>query len=258
MELFTIFGLTVVMLLFSSIRFVYEHNRLVIFRMGRAVGVRGPGACFVLPIIEAAQRVDMRITTRSVSVKEIVTRDNISCKMQVSCSFQVCDPVKFVTRSDNPFAMAEQAVQAALRALLEQQDLCYLLAERSRISLRMRQVLDRETRSWGIKVNKVELKDVETPDSLQHSTSEFVAVLTKLGKFYLAEGKLHQAEPLLKHSLELSESSLASNDPLRTASLESYALLLGELERSAEYQELESQVEAIEERYQGSDPVSLA
>lgn len=249
MELFTIFGLTVVMLLISSIRFVYEHNRLVIFKMGRAAGVRGPGACFVMPIVESAQRVDLRIVTRSVAIQEIVTRDNISCKMQVSCLFQVCDPVKFLTKSADPFAMAEQTVQTVLRGLLEQQDLCYLLGERSRISTRMQQLAGRETRAWGVKVNKVELKEVETPDSLQHSTSEFVAVLTKLGKFYLAEGNLLQAEPLLKHSLELSESSLPERDPLRIASLESYALLLREIERSSEHEELELQAESIEELY---------
>ena len=102
MEFYAIISVTAVMLLLSGIRFVKEHDRLVIFRLGRAIAVRGPGPCFVMPFLEQAVRVDLRIVTMSIPIQEIVTRDNVSAKITAVCFFQIGDPLKVVTKIADP------------------------------------------------------------------------------------------------------------------------------------------------------------
>jgi regulator of protease activity HflC (stomatin/prohibitin superfamily) len=197
MELFTIIGFIVAMVALSSIRFVNEYDRLVIFRMGRAIGVRGPGLCFVMPVLEMAKKVDLRIITMSIPMQEIITKDNVSAKTAAVCFFQVIDPFKVVTKIEDPYTATNQIAQTTLRSVLGQHDLDHLLADRDTINAKLQAMIDRQTEGWGIKVNTVEVKDVEIPDNMQRAMArQAEAERERRAKVVAAEGELQAAEKL--------------------------------------------------------------
>src|SRR5579875_243121 len=192
-----IIGFVALMLGLSSVRFVNEYDRLVIFRMGRAVGVRGPGLCFVAPLIESAKKVDLRIITMSIPMQEIITKDNVSAKTAAVCFFQVIDPFKVVTKIEDPYSATNQIAQTTLRSVLGQHDLDHLLAERDMINAKLQAMIDRQTEGWGIKVNTVEVEDVEIPQAMQRAMArQAEAERERRAKVVAAEGELQAAEKL--------------------------------------------------------------
>lgn len=196
MEFWAIGGV-VAMIFFSAVRFVNEYERLVIFQLGRAVGVRGPGPCIVLPFIEKAKKVDLRIITMSIPMQEIITKDNVSAKTAAVCFFQVIDPMKVVTKIEDPYMATNQIAQTTLRSVLGQHDLDHLLAERDTINAKLQAIIDRQTEGWGIKVNTVEVKDVELPDNMQRAMArQAEAERERRAKIVAAEGELQAAEKL--------------------------------------------------------------
>ena len=181
----------------SSIRFVNEYDRLVIFRLGRAIGVRGPGPTFVIPFIESARKVDLRIITMSIPMQEIITKDNVSAKTAAVCFFQVVDPFKVITKIEDPYTATNQIAQTTLRSVLGQHDLDHLLAERDTINAKLQAIIDRQTEGWGIKVNTVEVKDVEIPEGMQRAMArQAEAERERRAKVVAAEGELQAAEKL--------------------------------------------------------------
>lgn len=234
MEFYAIIGFTTVMLLLSSIRFVKEHDRLVVFRFGRAVGVRGPGPCFLVPFIEHAVRVDLRVVTMCIPVQEVITRDNVSAKITAVCFFQVSDPLKAVTRVEDPQLATTQIAQTTLRHVLGQHDFGHLLSDRNVIHTKLQTMIHKQTKGWGINIKAVEVKDFQLADNVQHLMTEFVGVLESLGTFYLEQGKFEQAEQLFKRSVELGEKTVSPDNPQLAKSLESYSRLLRKTERGDE------------------------
>jgi regulator of protease activity HflC (stomatin/prohibitin superfamily) len=205
MELFSIIGFIGAMILLTSIRFVNEYDRLVIFRMGRAIGVRGPGLCFVLPVLEQAKKVDLRIITMSIPMQEIITKDNVSAKTAAVCFFQVVDPFKVVTKIEDPYTATNQIAQTTLRSVLGQHDLDHLLADRDTINAKLQAMIDRQTEGWGIKVNLVEVKDVEIPDNMQRAMArQAEAERERRAKIVAAEGELQAAEKLALAAKKIS------------------------------------------------------
>lgn len=197
MELIWIGGFILSMLVLSSIRFVNEYDRLVIFQMGRAVGVRGPGLTWVTPVIESAKKVDLRIITMSIPMQEIITKDNVSAKTAAVCFFQVVDPFKVVTKIEDPYTATNQIAQTTLRSVLGQHELDHLLAERDTINTKLQAMIDRQTEGWGIKVNTVEVKDVELPEQMQRAMArQAEAERERRAKIVAAEGELQAAEKL--------------------------------------------------------------
>jgi len=197
MEIFAIVGFILAMLGLSSVRFVNEYDRLVIFRMGRAIGVRGPGLSFVMPVLESAKKVDLRIITMSIPMQEIITKDNVSAKTAAVCFFQVVDPFKVVTKIEDPYTATNQIAQTTLRSVLGQHDLDHLLADRDTINAKLQAMIDRQTEGWGIKVNTVEVKDVEIPDNMQRAMArQAEAERERRAKIVAAEGELQAAEKL--------------------------------------------------------------
>ncbi len=197
MEIFSILGFIAAVALLSSIRFVNEYDRLVIFRMGRAIGVRGPGLCFVAPVIEQGKKVDLRIITMSIPMQEIITKDNVSARTAAVCFFQVIDPFKVVTKIEDPYNATNQIAQTTLRSVLGQHELDHLLADRDTINAKLQAMIDRQTEGWGIKVNTVEVKDVEIPDNMQRAMArQAEAERERRAKVVAAEGELQAAEKL--------------------------------------------------------------
>lgn len=188
------FGLALAL---SSLKFVNEYDRLVVFRFGRVQGVRGPGPVFVLPIFENFKKVDTRMVTMAIPMQEVITKDNISAKTAAVCFFQVVDPFKVVTKIEDPYSATSQIAQTTLRSILGQHELDDLLSERDKINAQLQAIIDRQTEGWGIKVNAIEVKDVEIPEQMQRAMArQAEAERERRAKIVAAEGELQAAEKL--------------------------------------------------------------
>lgn len=199
------FAFLAAMVFLSGMRFVNEWDRLVILRLGKAKDVRGPGFTFVFPIIESAKKVDLRVITMSIPMQEIITKDNVSAKTAAVCFFQVIDPMKVVTKIEDPYNATNQIAQTSLRSVLGQHDLDHLLSERDTINAKLQAMIDRQTEGWGIKVNTVEVKDVEIPDNMQRAMArQAEAERERRAKIFAAEGELQAAEKLAQAAKKIA------------------------------------------------------
>ncbi len=202
-------GLVVVVLLFliSSIRVVKEYERGVIFRLGRLVGARGPGLFFIIPILENMIVVDLRTVTYDVPSQEVVTKDNVTVRVNAVVYYRVVDPTKAVTEVfDYQYATAQLA-QTTLRSIIGQAELDEVLSERDKLNVRLQQIIDEETNPWGIKVTAVEIKDVELPEEMRRIMAmQAEAERERRSKVIRAEGE-YQAAMRLKEAAEVLAQS---------------------------------------------------
>lgn len=185
------------LILISSVKFVNEYDRLVVFRLGRVSGERGPGVALVIPLIERSQKVDLRIVTMSIPMQEAMTRDNISVKIAAVCFYQIVDSRKSVTKIEDAMSATSQVAQTTLRSVIGQYELDDILTERDKINAKLQSIIDRQTEGWGIKVNAVEIKDVEIPQQMQRAMArQAEAERERRAKVVAAEGELQAAEKL--------------------------------------------------------------
>ncbi len=183
--------------LLASIKIVKEYERFIVFTLGRADGVRGPGMQLVFPLLQTSRKVDLRIITMSIPMQEIITKDNVSAKTAAVCFFQVVDPFKAVTKIEDPFNATSQVAQTTLRSVLGQHELDELLTERDAINAKLSAIIDRQTEGWGIKVISVEVKDVEIPESMKRAMArQAEAERERRAKIVAAEGEHQAAEKL--------------------------------------------------------------
>ncbi len=190
-------GLAVGAIFASCVKVVKEYDRLVVFTLGKANNVLGPGLQFVCPMIQQTKKVDLRVMTMSIPMQEIITKDNVSVKTAAVCFYQVIDPYKAVTKIEDPVMATKQIAQTTLRSVLGQHELDELLAERDSINAKLSAIIDRQTEGWGIKVNAVEVKDVEIPDSMQRAMArQAEAERERRAKIVAAEGEHQAAERL--------------------------------------------------------------
>ncbi|CAN5624483.1 slipin family protein [soil metagenome] len=180
-----------------GVKVVKEYDRLVVFTLGKANNVIGPGLQVVFPGIQNIKKVDLRIITMGIPMQEIITKDNISCKTAAVCFFQVVDPYKAVTKIEDPFNATNQIAQTTLRSILGQHELDEILTERDAINAKLSAIIDRQTEGWGIKVIAVEIKDVEIPESMQRAMArQAEAERERRAKIVAAEGEFQAAERL--------------------------------------------------------------
>ncbi|MEP6775941.1 MAG: SPFH domain-containing protein, partial [Chloroflexota bacterium] len=149
----------------SAVKIVQEYERGVIFRLGRLVGARGPGLFFIIPFVDRMVKVDLRVVTLDVPAQEVITRDNVTVRVNAVLYFRVFDPEKAVVAVTDFVRATHQIAQTTLRSVLGQSDLDELLSQREAINLRLQQIIDEQTEPWGIKVGIVEVKDAELPQS---------------------------------------------------------------------------------------------
>lgn len=181
----------------ASIRIVQEYERGVIFRLGRLVGARGPGLFFIIPIIERMRKVDLRVITMDVPGQEVITRDNVTVRVNAVAYFRVMDPEAAVVRVLDYIRATSQIAQTTLRSVLGQSDLDELLSQRDQINQRLQQIIDEQTEPWGIKVTIVEVKDVELPQGMQRAMArQAEAERERRAKVINAEGEFQAAERL--------------------------------------------------------------
>lgn len=191
----------------SSIRIVQEYERGVIFRLGRAVGARGPGLFFLIPAIERMVKVDLRIVTLDVPAQEAITRDNVTLRINAVAYFHVVNPVASIVNIENYYVAISQIAQTTLRNVIGQVELDELLAERDQINLRLQTIIDDATEAWGIKVSIVEVKDMELPEVMKRAMArQAEAEREKRAKLIHAEGE-HQAAEQLAEAAEMMERS---------------------------------------------------
>ncbi|MEM1578289.1 MAG: slipin family protein [Archaeoglobaceae archaeon] len=205
MELYWIIGIALVLLIFiaSAVRIVKEYERGVIFRLGRLLGAKGPGLFFIIPILDNMVKVDLRTITYDVPAQEVVTRDNVTVKVNAVVYYRVIDPAKAVTEVYNYMYATAQIAQTTLRSIIGQAELDEVLAEREKLNLRLQQIIDEATNPWGIKVTAVEIKDVELPEEMRRVMAmQAEAERERRSKIIRAEGE-YQAAMKLKEAAEV-------------------------------------------------------
>ena len=193
-----LFVLLLVGYLVLSLRVVKEYERLVVFRLGRLVPVpKGPGITFVWLVIDKAVRMSLRTLVLDVPPQDIITRDNVSVKVNAVVYFRVVDPLKAVTDVENYLFATSQIAQTTLRSVLGQAELDELLAERERLNDQLQAIIDRHTDPWGIKVAMVEVKHVDLPVEMQRAMArQAEAEREKRAKIIHAEGEFQASRQL--------------------------------------------------------------
>ncbi len=197
----------IVSFLITAIRILNEYERGVIFRLGRVIKAKGPGLIILIPIIDKIKKVDLRIITLDVQPQDVITRDNVSVKVSAVVYFRVLDPVKAVIEVENFLFATSQLAQTTLRSVCGQVELDELLSEREKINAQIQEILDLDTEPWGIKVGKVEVKDIDLPDEMKRAMArQAEAERERRSKVINAEGE-YQAARKLAEAAEIIEKS---------------------------------------------------
>jgi len=186
-----------VLVLFASIKIVQEYERGVVFRLGRLAGVRGPGLILLIPFLERMQKVDLRTVTMDIPAQEVITKDNVTIRVNAVAYFRVLNPDAAVVNVADYIRATSQIAQTTLRSVLGQSSMDDLLAEREMINQQLARIIDDQTEPWGIKVSIVEVKDVELPQSMQRAMArQAEAEREKRAKIIHAEGEFQASQQL--------------------------------------------------------------
>jgi regulator of protease activity HflC (stomatin/prohibitin superfamily) len=184
-------------LISATLKITQEYERGVVFRLGRIAGVRGPGVIILVPFIERMVRMDLRTVTMDVPAQEVITRDNVSVRVNAVVYFRVFDPEKAVVNVADYIRATFQIAQTSVRSVIGQSDLDELLSQRDEINLKLQQIIDEQTEPWGIKVSIVEVKDVELPQGMQRAMArQAEAEREKRAKIIHAEGEFEASRRL--------------------------------------------------------------
>jgi regulator of protease activity HflC (stomatin/prohibitin superfamily) len=187
----------VVFLLISSVRVVQEYERGVVFRLGRLVGLRGPGLILLIPSIERMIKVDLRVITLDVPAQEVITRDNVTVRVNAVLYFKVMEPQNAVVHVFDFNRATSLIAQTTLRSVLGQSDLDELLSKRDHINQELQRIIDQSTEAWGVKVTAVEVRDIELPQEMQRAMArQAEAEREKRAKIIHAQGEYDAATQL--------------------------------------------------------------
>ena len=167
-----LFAVALGMIAFSAIKILNEYERGVVFRLGRLVATRGPGLIFLIPGVEKMLRVSLRLVTLDVPPQDIITRDNVSVKVNAVVYFRVMTPEKAIVEVENYLYATSQLAQTTLRSICGEAELDDLLSEREKLNLSLQEILDKQTESWGIKVANVEIKHIDLPDEMKRAMAK--------------------------------------------------------------------------------------
>jgi len=187
----------IVFFLFSAIKILREYERGVIFRLGRVIKVKGPGLILLIPIIDKMVKVSLRLVTMDVPSQDVITRDNVSVKVNAVIYFRVMDPNKATIEVENYIFATSQLAQTTLRSVCGQVELDELLAQRDKINTQLTTILDKHTDPWGIKVSTVEVKHIDLPQEMQRAMAKQAeAERERRAKVINAEGEFQAAARL--------------------------------------------------------------
>lgn len=205
-----IFGTIVFVLFISAFRVLREYERGVIFMLGRFYQVKGPGLIIVIPLLQQMERVDLRTIVMDVPPQDIISRDNVSVKVNAVVYFRVIDPAKAIIQVERFLDATSQLAQTTLRSVLGQHELDELLAERDRLNADIQIILDQRTDAWGIKVSNVEIKHVDIDESMIRAIAKQAeAERVRRAKIIHAEGEMQASEKLLQAANILAQQPQA-------------------------------------------------
>ncbi len=198
------------LLLFSSLRILREYERGVVFLLGRFWKVKGPGLIVIVPGIQAMVRVDLRTIVLDVPTQDVISRDNVSVKVNAVVYFRVIDPERAIIQVENFLAATSQLAQTTLRSVLGQHELDEMLSERDKLNRDIQQILDKQTDGWGIKVANVEIKHVDLDESMIRAIAKQAeAERMRRAKVINAEGELQASQKLMEAAKVLAQQSEA-------------------------------------------------
>lgn len=198
------------MLLASSIKVLKEYERAVTFTLGRFTGVKGPGLIIVIPAVQQIVRVDLRVIVLDVPSQDVISRDNVSVKVNAVVYFRIVDPEKAVIQVVNVFEATSQLAQTTLRSVLGQHELDEMLAERDKMNADIQKILDRQTDAWGIKVSNVEIKHIDLNETMVRAiAAQAEAERARRAKIIHAEGEKQASEMLAQAAQMLASQPQA-------------------------------------------------
>ncbi len=207
--LIVIFVLLLLFLL-SAIRILWEYERGVIFLLGRFYKIKGPGLILVIPIIQRMVKVDMRTVVMDVPRQDVISRDNVSVKVDAVVYFRIIDPARAIIQVENYYDATSLLAQTTLRSVLGQHELDEMLSEREKLNADIQAILDTQTDAWGIKVSNVEIKRVDLDESMIRAIArQAEAERERRAKIIHAEGEMQAAEKLLTAARTLSQQPQA-------------------------------------------------
>jgi regulator of protease activity HflC (stomatin/prohibitin superfamily) len=179
------------------VKIAYQFERIVLYTLGKYQGTRGPGIVIVVPLFQTARKVDIRIITLDVPSQEVITRDNVTVRVNAVIYYQVLDPDKAVNKVRNFNLATSQVAQTTLRSVLGEHELDDLLANREKINQTLQTIIDKQTDPWGIKVSMVEIKDVELPETMKRAMAKQAeAERERRAKIIAAEGEFQASQKL--------------------------------------------------------------
>ncbi len=202
-----VFGLIIIA---NAVRILREYERGVVFRLGRLIGVKGPGLIILIPLIDKMIKVSLRTVVMDVPPQDIITKDNVSLKVNAVVYFRVVQPDKAIVEVENYLFATSQLSQTTLRSVIGQSELDDLLAEREKINLQLQKIIDNQTEPWGIKVSNVEVKHIDLPQEMQRAMAKQAeAERERRSKVIAAEGEFQASQRLSDAAKILAEQPSA-------------------------------------------------
>ncbi len=202
----TIVIILVVLFLLSAIKVLREYERAVVFRLGRLVGTRGPGIFILIPLVDRMVKVSLRTIAMDIPTQDVITKDNVSVKVNAVLYFRVMDPAKAVVQVEDYLYATSQIAQTTLRSILGQAELDDLLAEREKLNRELQAIIDAQTEPWGIKVTLVEVKHVDLPQEMQRAMAKQAeAERERRAKVIHANGEYQASKTLAKAAEIMAE-----------------------------------------------------
>ncbi|MBE0433419.1 slipin family protein [candidate division WOR-3 bacterium] len=209
MGITTILIIVIVLIILSSIKILKEYERATVFRLGRFIKVKGPGIFILWPGIDKMTKVPLRVITMDVPPQDVITKDNISVKVNAVAYFRVFDPAKAILEVEDYLYATSQLAQTTLRSVLGEYELDDILMEREKINIRLQKILDEQTDPWGIKISTVEIKHVDIPQEMQRAIArQAEAERERRSKVIHATGELQAASDLNKAAKIIGETSV--------------------------------------------------
>ncbi len=200
----------VLLFLSSAVKILNEYERGVVFRLGRVIGAKGPGLILLIPVIDKMVRVDLRVVAMDVPAQDVITMDNVTIKVSAVIYFRVIDPNKAIISVENYLYATSQLSQTTLRSVCGQAELDDLLSQREKINTHIQEILDKDTEPWGVKVAKVEIKNIDLPQEMQRAIAKQAeAERERRAKVIGAEGEFQAAQKLSDAARIIAETPIA-------------------------------------------------
>lgn len=209
-SIYAVLALLVVMFLTQAVRILREYERGVIFTLGRFAGVKGPGLVILIPVVQQLVKVDLRVMVQVVPPQDVISRDNVSVKVNAVLYFRIVDPERAIIKVGDYMAATSQLAQTTLRSVLGKHDLDEMLAERDKLNADIQEILDKQTDVWGIKVTGIEIKDVDINETMIRAIAKQAeAERLRRAKVINAMGEQQAAEKLVEAGRILAQEPQA-------------------------------------------------